>query len=174
MARYLALLRGVNVGGVAIRMTDLAAVFRDLGYAGVRTVLASGNVVFETDATAAAAKTTIEAALRRRFGYEAWVHVLESAQVRRIVSQFPFDTEREGWHAYVIFLLAEEPRRALLALQSELDPALESVAAGDGVVYWTVQKGHTLHSTVGRASGKPRFKPLLTTRNLRTLTRMLD
>lgn len=174
MARYVALLRGVNVGGVNMKMTDLAEVVRGLGYGGVRTVLASGNVVFETDATASDAKPVIEAALRQRFGYDAWVHLLDTAQLRRIVDEFPFETERDGWHAYVIFLMGDEPRDALLALVPSLDPALESLAPGDGVLYWTVQKGNTLDSAVGKASGKPRYKALMTTRNLRTLNKLLD
>ncbi|MGL4255586.1 MAG: DUF1697 domain-containing protein, partial [Microbacterium sp.] len=52
MAAWVALLRGVNVGGITIRNADLAEVFGDLGFDAVRTVLASGNIVFETDVAA--------------------------------------------------------------------------------------------------------------------------
>lgn len=173
MARYVALLRGVNVGGVTIKMAELAEAFRGLGYDGVRTVLASGNVVFETDARASDSKRAIEAALRQRFGYDAWVHVLETAELARIVKAFPFEAEREGWHPYVIFLMGNGPREALLALRAGLDPAQESLADGDGVLYWTVQKGNTLDSVVGKASSKPGYRALLTTRNLRTLNKLL-
>ena len=76
MTRYVALLRGVNVGGVNMKMADLAEVVRGLGYDDVKTVLASGNVLFTTPDAAAASKDKLEAALRKRFGYEAWVHVL--------------------------------------------------------------------------------------------------
>lgn len=176
MTRYVALLRGVNVGGVNIRMADLAEVFRGLGLSDVKTVLASGNVLFDADADASALKPRIEAGLRERFGYEAWVHVLSIDEIRRIVDAFPFDAERDGWHPYVIFLMGElltndEPRSALLGL--ELDPALESIADGHGVLYWTVERGHTLDSVVGKASGRATFKALTTTRNLRTLIKLL-
>ena len=173
MAKYVCLLRGVNVGGVTMKMTELAQVVRELGYDGVRTVLASGNVVFETDAPASDSKPAIEGALRQRFGYDAWVHVLETSELARIVHEFPFESEREGWHPYVIFLLDDEPRQALLALAPQLHPAMESLAPGNGVLYWTVQKGNTLDSAVGRASNKPRYKALMTTRNLRTLNKLL-
>jgi uncharacterized protein (DUF1697 family) len=172
MTRYVALLRGVNVGGINIKMADLAEVFRGLGLRSVKTVLASGNVLFDADADASALKPRIEAGLRERFGYEAWVHVLAIDDIRRIVDAFPFDAERDGWHPYVIFLMAEEPRTALLGLT--LDPALESIADGDGVLYWTVERGHTLDSVVGKASGRARFKALTTTRNLRTLVKLLN
>jgi uncharacterized protein (DUF1697 family) len=177
MTRYVALLRGVNVGGINIKMADLAEVFRGLGLSNVKTVLASGNVLFGADADASALKPRIEAALRERFGYQAWVHVLSVDEMRRIVDAFPFDAERDGWHPYVIFLMGElltnaEPRQSLLGL--ELDPALESIADGDGVLYWTVERGHTLDSVVGKASGRAKFKALTTTRNLRTLVKLLN
>jgi uncharacterized protein (DUF1697 family) len=171
MTRYVALLRGVNIGGINIKMADLAEVFRTLGYANVKTVLASGNVLFEADAGASALKPQIEAALRERFGYEAWVHVLTIDEIGRIVEAFPFDAHREGWHPYVIFLMGDEPRADLLAL--DLDPALERIADGDGVLYWTVERGHTLDSVVGKASSRARFTALTTTRNLRTLIKLL-
>ena len=171
VTRYVALLRGVNVGGITIKMADLADVFRGLGLADVKTVLASGNVVFDADTPGTELKPAIEAALRARFGYEAWVHVLTVDELARIVRAFPFDAEREGWHPYVIFLMGDEPRAGLLSL--DLDPALESIADGDGVVYWTVERGHTLDSAVGKASARARFKALTTTRNLRTLLKLL-
>ncbi len=177
MKRYVALLRGVNVGGINIKMADLAALFRERGFGAVKTVLASGNVVFQADAPAAELRPLIEAALRERFGYEAWVHVLTLDELQRVVDAFPFDAQREGWHPYVIFVIDEEPidngpRSVLLDL--DLDPALESIADGDGVLYWTVERGHTVDSVVGKASSRARFKALTTTRNLRTLIRLLD
>ena len=57
MTRYIALLRGVNVGGVTVKSADLAEVFRDLGFTEVRTVLASGNVVFDAARVGHAALT---------------------------------------------------------------------------------------------------------------------
>lgn len=170
MEDFVALLRGVNVGGITVRSAELAEVFRGLGLADVATVLASGNVRFAADDTAEALKPRIEAALSERFGYEAWVHVLTAGRLREIVDAYPFEG-RDGWHAYVVFTLGEEPREALLA--ADADPSLERVAAGDGVVYWTVERGSTLTSPVGRASAPARFKAVTTTRNLRTLRRLL-
>lgn len=165
------LLRGVNVGGVTVKMADLAEVVRGLGYDDVVTVLASGNVLFTTSDAAARAKDRLEAALRERFGYEAWVHVLEQDRVRDIVGAYPF--ERSGdRHAYVVFVVDPATRAALLAV--ELDPAVERVAEGDGVLYWTVPKGGTLDSAMGRAQGSGRHKQWLTTRNLNTLEKLLD
>ncbi len=70
MTRLVALLRGINVGGIRIRMADLKKVFVGLGFENVRTVLASGNVLFDSEDDPATAKARIEAALTERFGYE--------------------------------------------------------------------------------------------------------
>jgi uncharacterized protein (DUF1697 family) len=169
MTRFVALLRGVNVGGITVKSADLADVVRGLGYDDVKTVLASGNVLFTTAESASTAKTRLEAALGERFGYEAWVHVLTAAAVAKIVEAFPFPRSDDR-HAYVVFVVKPEVRRELLA--TELDAAVEEVAEGDGVLYWTVPKGSTLDSGFGKAQAVARHKPWLTTRNLNTLEKL--
>jgi uncharacterized protein (DUF1697 family) len=170
MTRYVGLLRGVNVGGVTMRMAELAEVVRGLGYDEVSTVLASGNVRFSAADPASAAKESLEHALRARFGYEAWVHVLTQDALRAIVDAYPYP-RREDRHAYVVFTVNPATRDELLAV--ELDPAVEQAQAGDGVVYWSVPKGSTLDSAMGRAQSAARHKPWLTTRNLNTLEKLL-
>jgi uncharacterized protein (DUF1697 family) len=49
----------------------------------------------------------------------------------------------------------------------------EKIARGEGVVYWQVPKGSTLDSTIGKTMGKQRYKSSTTTRNLRTLDKVL-
>jgi uncharacterized protein (DUF1697 family) len=168
MTRYVALLRGVNVGGVTITMAELADLVTGLGYSEVRTVLASGNVLFTSADAAAATKSALEAALRTKFGYEAWVHVLTVDAVRELVAAYPFPRQVER-HAYVVFA-KPEVRTELLAVT--LDPAREQAQAGDGVIYWSVPKGSTLDSALGKAQTKSAYKPWLTTRNLNTLEKL--
>jgi uncharacterized protein (DUF1697 family) len=174
VTRYVALFRGVNVGGVTIKMAELASLVESLGYTGVRTVLASGNVLFdtETDSTdaAPAAKQALEAALRERFEYEAWVHVLSVDAIRKLIAAYPFSRSAEQ-HAYVVFAVKPSVRDELLAVP--LDPEIEHAAPGEGVVYWSVPKGSTLDPALGRAQAKAAYKPWLTTRNLNTLEKLL-
>jgi len=169
MTAYVALLRGVNVGGVNMKMADLADVVSGFGYSDVKTVLASGNVLFETPDAAAACKQKLESALRERFGYEAWVHVLTVAQIEKLIAAYPYPRTAEK-HAYVVFVLKDEVRDQLLAV--ELDPKVEQAEAGDGVIYWTVPKGDTLGSAMGKAQSASKHKPWLTTRNLNTLEKL--
>ena len=169
MTRYVALLRGVNVRGTTMKMADLADVVGGLGYDDVKTVLASGNVLYTAPDAAAASKDKLEAALRERFGYEAWVHVLTVEQIQKIIDAFPYPRSADR-HAYVVFILKPEVRDELLAV--ELDPKIEQAEAGDGVVYWTVPKGVTLDSAMGKAQSASKHKPWLTTRNLNTLEKL--
>jgi uncharacterized protein (DUF1697 family) len=169
MTRYVALLRGVNVGGVTVKMADLAEVVRGLGYGEVKTVLASGNVLFTTTDAAPAAKKKLETALRERFGYEAWVHVLTQAKIAKLVDAYPFERTADR-HAYVVFILKAELLDELLAV--ELDPAVDRAARGDGVLYWSTPKGSTLDSAMGKAQSSGKHKPWLT-RSLNTLEKLL-
>jgi uncharacterized protein (DUF1697 family) len=174
VTRYIALLRGVNVGGITVKSAPLAAVFRDLGFTEVRTVLASGNVVFETPSSnRAALKRRIEQALADAFGYDAWIVLTTVDHVREVVDAFPFDADDAGRQPYAVFGSDESALDQLAEAASDLDPAVDPVARGDGVVYWNPVKGTTVDTPFAKLLAKARFKPVTTNRNLRTLEKLL-
>jgi uncharacterized protein (DUF1697 family) len=170
MTEYAAFLRGVNVGGVNLKMAEVASALADAGFANVRTILASGNVLLESSAGAAAARKKAEATLRERFGYDAWVLVYDIDTVRAVVEAYPFEPEVDGYQSYVTFVADKAVLDELAGLGERAD---EKISPGDGVVYWQVPKGSTLDSTIGKTMGKPRYKSSTTTRNLRTLAKVL-
>ncbi|OLT32115.1 DUF1697 domain-containing protein [Rhodococcus sp. BGS-1C] len=171
---YAVLLRGINVGGINIKMADLREALISAGFRDVRTVLATGNVLLESGLTGPETKARIEKTLAARFGYEAWVIVLTPPALRSVVQRYPFDPERDGWHPYVIFGSDARHLAELLDAADALDPAVERVERGEGVVYWEVVKGRTTDSPFGKSTAKNRYKPTITTRNLRTLGKMLS
>lgn len=174
MARYIALLRGVNVGGITVRSAELREVFEELGFEEVRTVLASGNVVFSTDETdAAKLKGRIERALTERFGYEAWIVLITRDELERAIDGFPFDAEDARRQPWVIF--SSEPRvlEQLLDGADGFDAEVDPLARGDGVLYWNPVKGTTVDTPFAKLLGRVRFKPTTTNRNLRTLAKLL-
>ena len=96
---YVALLRGVNVGGHRrVRMQALGEVFAALGCAQVRTVLASGNVVFAPPARLAGDEARlaarIERALAEAFGHETGVVLRPREELQRLAKRQPFGGER--------------------------------------------------------------------------------
>lgn len=175
MTRYAAFLRGVNVGGVYLKMADVAAAFADAGFTNVRTILATGNVVLDSPAAATAVRAKAEAALRKRFGYDAWVLVYPIEDVRAVVDGYPFEPEVDGYQSYVTFVSDAGVLDELAALAGQAG-ADEKIAPGPdraGVIYWQVPKHQTLDSTIGKTMGKKRYKSSTTTRNLRTLAKVL-
>lgn len=175
MAGWVALLRGVNVGGIAIRNADLAEVFSDLGFEAVRTVLASGNVAFEADATARGPlKSRIEAALRTRFGYDAWIVLVSREELESAIDAFPFDAGDDTRQPWVIFCSDDATVTELTDAAASVDTSQDPVAAGRGVVYWSPLKGTSTDTPFAKLIAKRTFKPRTTNRNLRTLAKIVD
>jgi uncharacterized protein (DUF1697 family) len=105
-ARYVALLRAVNVGGRVIKMDELRRVFESLAFANVQTFIASGNVIFEAAVAAkpAAIEEMIEAGLQKAFKYPIPTFVRSTAEMVAAAEQVPFDAgELTGAGLYVTF-----------------------------------------------------------------------
>ncbi|PND54726.1 pyridoxamine 5-phosphate oxidase [Mycobacterium sp. ENV421] len=172
MTRYAAFLRGVNVSGTTMKMADVAEALTGAGFTEVRTILASGNVLLDSGAAATTVRTKAEAALRDAFGYEAWVLVYDLETLRTIADGYPFEREVEGYHSYVTFVSDGKVLDELADLAGDAGPD-EKIERGDGVLYWQVPKSSTLDSAVGKTMGKKRYKSSTTTRNVRTLAKVL-
>lgn len=170
MTRYAAFLRGVNVGGVTLKMAEVAAVFTAAGFTDVKTILASGNVLLNSSASTAAVRKKAETALRENFGYDAWVLAYPLDTVREISANYPFEREVPDHHSYVTFVSDADVLDGLATLAGE---AGETAARGEGVLYWQVARSSTLTSAIGKTMGKKRYKSSTTTRNLRTLDKVL-
>jgi uncharacterized protein (DUF1697 family) len=143
----------------------------------VRTILATGNVLLESKSgldTPAAVRKKTEAALRERFGYQAWVLAYDIDTVRAISEAYPFEREVDGYQSYVTFVTDAKVLNELSALATPPAGSDEKIAPGTGVIYWQVPKGSTLDSTIGKTMGKPHYKSSTTTRNLRTLAKVLQ
>ncbi|PRY09087.1 DUF1697 domain-containing protein [Kineococcus rhizosphaerae] len=171
--RWVVLLRGVNVNGVSVKSAPLAACLQDAGFTVVRTVLASGNVTFasEDGTSRDDVKARTEQALRAGFGYDAWVVVLTPDRLAEIVAQYPFARDDEQWHPYVVF--ASDPGRlAELFARHEANDA-ESVELAGDVAYWRCPKGSSTDTPFAKLSAAARWKPVVTTRNLRTVDKLL-
>ena len=175
MTQFVALLRGVNVGGITIKSAELRALFDELGFAEVRTVLASGNVIFASAKreSHASLKRRIEQALRDRFGYDAWIVLVTREELERAADGFPFDADDESRQPWVIFASEAGIVDELTRFADEADPDVDPLAAGDGVVYWNPVKGTTVDTPFAKLLAKPKYKPLTTNRNLRTLRKIL-
>lgn len=166
--RYVALLRGINIGRTT-KMEDLRRVFDALGYDGVRTVRATGNVLFETRTTAARSLTRrIEDALADAFGYRISVVVRTKDELERLLEANPFAKVdvTPGTRMHVTFL--KEPADAA---DLPRGPGFEVLGIFDGAVCSVVHPSGTtpdLMSALDRAFGKE-----VTTRTWSTVERIV-
>jgi uncharacterized protein (DUF1697 family) len=166
--RYVAFLRAINVGGHTVRMEVLRELFEQLGFTGVETFIASGNVVFETD-DAADADASATAGLERRLGealqaalgYEVVTFVRGVDELAEIAAHEPFPPRQvAAAHALNIAFtgrpLDEAERGRLMALTTGID----TFAVHGREVYWLCRTRQSesafsnavLEKTLGRPS----------------------
>ena len=173
MNSYAVFLRGINVGGINIKMADLKTALETSGFDGVKTLLASGNVVLASGLGPAAVKKAFEDCLRKSFGYDAWVVVLTAQRLSELVEACPYPDDDKSTHTYIT--LASDTAKL-----DELDKAgaalegTEQKRLGPEALAWLAPAGGTLDSPFSKISSKATYKATTTTRNLRTLIKVRD
>jgi uncharacterized protein (DUF1697 family) len=165
MTRYIALLRAVNVGGTGkLPMADLRTLCQDSGFARVETYVASGNVVFESQATASKVKAVLEARLLDYAGKPVGVVVRTAPEMLAVLSANPFP-DGEPHRTYAIFLDGSPPPDALddVAGRSE-----EKLCLGNREIYVLYPSG------MGRSKLKIPAAKTGTARNMNTVARLAE
>jgi uncharacterized protein (DUF1697 family) len=174
MARYLALLRGINVGGKnLIKMAALAECFAAAGYADVVTYIQSGNVVFSTKTAAGGLVAQLERILGKTFGYQASVVVRTHRQLQAVVDGAPtgFGTQPTKYRYDVLFL--KDPLTASAALeQVKTKPGVDAATAGPGALYFSRLVAKATQSQLSRLVSMPIYQHM-TIRNWNTTTALL-
>lgn len=173
-ARYVALLRGINVGGKnPVPMAALRSTMEDGGYEGVRTYIASGNVLFDTDRPAKGLEDHIEGLLEARFGMPLVVVVRSERQMRAVVAKAPkgFGTEPKRFHSDAVFLKAPLTAAKAMGVVS-LKEGVDDAWPGTGVVYFRRLSAQRTASRMGRIAGTPEYQ-LMTIRSWQTVMKLL-
>ena len=174
--RYVALLRGINVGGNnLIKMIELRSSFAKMGFGDVETYIQSGNVIFSSKQTNKAKLTTlIEKALSDAFNYESKVVVVSGSEMERVVAQAPkgFGKDPEQYRYDVLFV--KEPLKTSEALKDvPTAPGIDTVAAGDHALYFRRLVSKATQSKLNKLVQKPVYKNL-TIRNWNTTVKLLQ
>ena len=172
--RYVALLRGVNVGGKnRLPMADLRDIFTAAGCAAVQTYIQSGNVVFESaQDLAERVSDIVTSAIRRKFGYETAVVMRSSEELRRVVASNPFDISGDPRFLQVAFLEDTPGSEAVSRLDPQRSPPDAFAVRGRNVY---------LHYPNGVARSKltneylaAKLQTASTMRNWRTVLKLLE
>ena len=175
MARYVALLRGINVGKAKrISMADLRRLLEDLGHTDVATILMSGNAVFTSSSRSAPTLAReIEGAIAEGLSMEVKVFVRPVSALRKVVDGVPWpDLARRDPSRLAISFFDEAPDRKALAPILAADWSPERLALGQNVTYGWHPNGVT-GSKLAEALMKTKG-PVGTVRNLATVTKLLD
>jgi uncharacterized protein (DUF1697 family) len=176
MNLYVALLRGINVGGSnLIRMPALKACFESQGLEHVSTYIQSGNVLFAANSSDQHKLTAqIEKVLSTRFAYESRIVVRSLEQLKAVVERAPkgFGARPSAYRYDVIFL--KHPLTTDDALQVvSAKPGVDRVFAGDDVLYFSRLISKAAQSQLSRIVGKPAYKSM-TIRNWNTTCKLLQ
>lgn len=171
MTRYIAFIRGIN-GGLTLKMVDLRQLFERLEFRNIQTVLATGNVVFESSERREDIIRRIEQGLYETYNYKTTVILYTEQDLRQLVKIRPFK--------YRLNTTEASQQVSFVASRATLPFALP---------YHKPEKGYSILSKMGNAifstldlSGKTRpdmllvldkiFESKVTTRNWQTILRV--
>ncbi len=170
---YIALLRGINVGGHTVKMDRLRELFTELGFTDVRTYIQSGNVFFETEQTDRELLTqTIERHLHQALGYQVPIFLRTIPELEQIVAMNPFQhlNVTPDMRLCVVFTSDIIPRTLALPHRSPKNDM--------EIIHTTDHEAFTVwYLTNGRPPATQSFKVLgdrTTTRFFHTTARILE
>jgi uncharacterized protein (DUF1697 family) len=177
MGQYVALLRGINVGGKnLIPMARLKACFEGLGFEQVATYIQSGNVLFEAAGSDGVKLTRqIEKALAKTFSYRASVVLRSRKQMQETVRRAPrgFGSQPDKYRYDVLFLKA--PLTAANALKivaaQGVREGVDEVWPGPGALYFRRLVARATQSKLSRVVSLPIYQQM-TIRNWNTTRRL--
>jgi uncharacterized protein (DUF1697 family) len=171
--RWVALLRGINVGGNnIIPMADLRECVRALGYTDVVTYIQSGNVLFDAPGTARQVATTLEKALSASFAYQAKLVLRSAAEMQDVLDDAPegFGSDRTQFKYDVLFARPGVDVERLLA-EVPVHPEVDVATAGRHALYFRRLIARETSSRLNRLVQMPVYKEL-TIRNWNTTLRL--
>lgn len=170
---FVALLRGVNVGGNnMISMKSLKASFEAIGFTQVTTYINSGNVIFKTKETdARKLERQIERMLEKDFQLDSKVVVRSVAEMEELVNSLPPSWDDDSrWRYYVIFLRHTIDSEKILADLPANDD-IEQIVYRPGTLLWSALISGLTRSKIHKLSGQKVYREM-TVRNLNTTKKL--
>lgn len=171
---YLALLRGINVGGKnKVEMARLKTVFESTGATVVRTYINSGNVVFRHKRDRSRLRKVLETAIEDEFGFPVRLVIRDVAEVKSLTKAIPASwKEDSSMRCYVMFLWEEVDDPAVLD-QVMVKDGLDDVRYLPGAIVWRVDRDVLTRSGMMRLPGGDLYKQM-TIRNINTVRKLAD
>lgn len=173
--RWAAMLRGINLGKRQLKSAELKAAVEGLGFTDVKTLLASGNVVFTADEKdPAALERTLHDALFEVTGLKSEIFVRSPEEMAAIAAADPFPEATSARPSFVVVTFHRAPvDKAAVASLAERHDGPERMHAAGRELYIDFPDGQG-RSTLHPAMGKAKLDPINTTRNWNTVLKIRD
>ena len=177
MKTYVVLLRGVNVGGKnIISMAELRTALEALGFTNVASYIASGNLILDSELSAANTQAAVQGLLADKFGVDldsARALVLTQRHLAEVVSKRPrgFGDEPGKFHSDVVFLIGLAPAEAIRVFQPL--EGVDTVWPGRAVIYSQRLSAMRTKSRLNRIMGTPEYRAM-TIRNWNTTVKLRE
>jgi uncharacterized protein (DUF1697 family) len=171
---YVALLRGINVGGKArVEMSRLKAVFENLGYTNVRTYINSGNVIFETSEAEQTLANTFEQAIEQTFGFRVPVVIRTAENICELAQQLPASWKNDQDTKTDVMFLWPSIDTADILDRVIIKPDIDQVMRLPGALVWHVSRANVNKGGMLKLVGTDTYKQM-TVRNCNTLLKLAE
>lgn len=169
---YVALLRGINVGGNSkVEMPRLKSLFDSLGFEDVSTYINSGNVIFRDKRLVKELEPLIEAGIEKIFGLKVRVVIRDSKNIKKLCSEIPEDWANDKQQKTDVLFLWDEINDDDILNKIKINPDIENVLYIDGALVWNIGR-----ENVTRGGGikliKTEFYKHMTARNINTVRKL--
>jgi uncharacterized protein (DUF1697 family) len=176
MTVYIALLRGINVGGHnKIAMANLKELFRELGFQNAFTYIQSGNVVFRSEVKdPSAIEKTLKRGIKDRFSLDVEVIVKSHEELLRIIDANPFDKASLSEGERIFFtLLSQEPADGSVDELKKVDGGGDELVMKDKTAYLLCKNGYS-KTVYSNNSIERTLDVIATSRNLETMKKLAE
>lgn len=173
MKKYVALLRGINVGGnKKVEMAKLKQVFENLGFSNVSTYINSGNVIFSTEREDLESMTAeVETAIEKNFGFKVPTLLLDSKKIKNICKKVPENiVNDDSMRTDVLFLWDKFDKKGTVDL-IETNKNVDNLTYLPGAIVWTLLRKDLNKSGMKKFIGTEVYKHM-TARNINTVRKL--
>lgn len=166
---YVALLRGINVGGnKKVEMSKLKKVFESLGFTNVTTYINSGNIIFESSKKDF---SQIETVLKKSFGFEIRVVIRDAKNIQKLCEKIPRELENSTEQKTdILFLWDEFDKKSTIGL-IKINPKVDILQYVSGAIIWSVKRSDYSKSGMKKFIGTIVYKNM-TARNVNTVRKL--
>lgn len=174
MKKYVALLRGINIGGKnKIKMSELKSAFEMAGLTEVRTVLNSGNIIFSSEADMN--EEIIENIISEHFKMKIPVYLMKIKELEDILAHSPkwWNTGEKDRYDNLIFILPDDSAKQIREAIGQPSENLEQIEIYKNVIFWTFDINKYQKCNWWKRTAENGVAPKLTIRTANTVNKLI-